>query len=107
MNSAEASKIYDCLSSRGSTGTSLLTIAKETQITIPRLRKYLSQFSKSFVRVGTSPKYAINTFNSDKNYKQSLLAQVDEYNKEQTMLWFSVFITIGAAITVSIRIVAN
>jgi hypothetical protein len=51
MNSVEALKIYDCLSSKDSAGIPLLAIAKETQISIPILRKYLRKFSKSFVRV--------------------------------------------------------
>ena len=101
MNTTEALKIYDCLFSNGKEGVPLLTIAKETQISTSNLSKYLRQFSKHFVRVGTSSKYAINSFSSAKDKKECLLIEVEKLNKKKAMESVAIYIAIGSAIFIS------
>ena len=102
MNSDEALKIYDCLSSKGKEGMSLLTLSKITHITTPELKKYLQEFSKSFVRIGTSTKYRINSFNVTENHRKYLLSELEKYNKKKTLKSIELFIVIGSAIFVSL-----
>ena len=102
MNSEEALKIYDCLSNSGKDGTPFLTIARETDIPGHKLKKYLNRFSKSFVRIGTSSNYTINSFNLIKDHKKYLIEEIDNYSRENNNKLAGTYIVIFSAIFVSI-----
>ncbi len=107
MNSTEALKIYDYLHSKGKEGAPLLTIAKETRIASASLKHYFQNLSKSFVRVGVSQKYSLNSFNSAPNQRDLLLNELGKYNQKRTLNSVGVAIAIGSAVFVSVMVVVS
>ena len=73
-------KIYDCLADKGRPGSSLMQIARETNLPGALVRKYLSQFSNIFVSVNGSSRYAHNRL-ADSNLhtsRDAVIHKIDE-----------------------------
>ena len=101
MNSTDALKIHHYLSTKGPGGTALLTIARETGIKSTKLKQYFSQLPRSFVRVGESPKYAVNTISSVKDHEAYIVAQLNRHIRRQKIIWVASPLVILVSIVVA------
>ena len=103
MKSIECLKIYDQLSARDRKGASILTLSRETKVPIPLVRKYLTEFSKAFVKVGGTDNYATNRFHPTLDHRKRLIADLAKYKADQLIAWWGVAIFCsGVAIFISI-----
>ncbi len=81
----EVIKVYDYLTAKGKQGAPVLTIARETQLPQQNIKRYLQEFSASFIRIGDGPKYAINCSKLRVNRKKALLTEIEAFNKKRVL----------------------
>ena len=104
MNKVQILKVYDCVSKQNRSGISFLQISRETNIPISSVRKYLTEFSSFFVRVGSSTCYTTNRF-SQLNSKDSLISAIETTRRQKatvrlnlTIFCFGVAVAISSAV---------
>lgn len=95
MNSSDILKIHDCLSEKDRAGLSAMQIAQEINVPGGDIEKYVSKFSKSFVRVGESSKYTLNRFSSPNNSRKVLLAEIRKAKNERAFIYFCFSVLVG------------
>ena len=94
MSSVKALKIYDYLTSKDKGGVSLLTIARETGTSTSEIKNIVNKFPKSFVQVGASPQYTVNSFSSVKDHERYITSEI----KKQKMVWVGFSLCIFTAL---------
>ena len=99
MNKDQALRIYECLVEKDRLGIPVLQISRETNIPSDLIRRYLSEFSSFFTRVGNSSRYTVNRF-SNKS-KDSLVAEINQHKREKASAWVALTV-FCCALTVAI-----
>ena len=103
MSIVEILEIYDCLSKEDRTGVSLLQICRETKVSSPQVRKYLSVFSGFSVRVGSRSCYTLNRFGGTQCSKKCLIEKIDNTKRDKALTSLG-FVTFGCGLAVAISV---